>query len=312
LLRNGFAVHYASWQADLKGKPMSNVTQPTVVGVLGLGAMGAGVAADLKRSGIEVVSTLAGRSGKTQARAEAAGVRLLADLAQVVRAADTFLSIVPADQAEPLAAAVAERLNGKLLHYVDCNSITPSKTLRIAKVIENAGATFSDGGIIGPPPGGKMRTRLYVSGPGANVLTSLQSERMAVIPLGESLSQATEMKVLFAAANKGATALLINVLAAANKVGLLDQVTGEIDAIRPGLLGSVRDSVPELDDKAARWAIEMDDLSLGLADMGVHGGYHVAAGESYRRLAANLADLDPDQGEVMDRVLKAWAGPKLG
>lgn len=286
-------------------------SKPSVIGVLGLGAMGAGVAADLKMSGLQVVSALEGRSAATRTRAEAAGVQLLGNLAEVVARADTFLSIVPSDQAEALAAAVASRLQGKALHYVDCNSITPSKTLRIARVVEAAGATFSDGGIIGPPPGGKMKTRLYVSGPHAPVLSALASEQMPVIALGQGLTEATEMKVLFAAANKGATALLANVLAAAAQVGLLDRVTGELDAVRPGLLGCVRSSAPELGDKAARWAIEMEDLAEGLADMGAHGGYHRAAAESYRRLAANMDDVSA-KADPLARVLEAWIGPKQG
>lgn len=284
---------------------MRDVQKPSVIGVLGLGSMGAGVAADLKANGFAVVSTLAGRSAKTRERAEKAGVRLLPSLTDVVKECDTFLSIVPADQAEPLGEAVAGALKGKPLHFVECNSITPSKTLRIAKRVEAAGAVYSDGGIIGPPPGGKMKTRLYVSGPGSGVLAALQSERMPVIRLGDSLSQATEMKVLFSAANKGATALLANILSAANEVGLLDRVTGELDAVRPGLLTCVRNAAPELGDKAARWAIEMEDLAEGLDEMGVDGGYHRVAGESYRRLAGNL-DRAPAGGDALARILAAW------
>ena len=289
---------------------MSTTGKPRVIGILGLGSMGAGVARDLKTSGFDVVSALEGRSGRTRDRAATAGVRILGNLAEVVAAADTFLSIVPADQAEPLAASVAGALNGRPLHYVDCNSITPSKTLRIARTVESAGATYSDGGIIGPPPGAKMKTRLYVSGPGSGALTALASERMPVIRLGDSLSQATEMKVLFSAANKGATALLANILAAARAVGLEERVTGELDAARPGLLACVRSSAPDLDDKAARWAVEMEDLSAGLVEMGADGGYHQAAATSYQRLAANLAQLPPGDADALTRVLTAWTGPK--
>ena len=281
--------------------------RPKTIGILGLGAMGSGVAADLKGRGFDIVSALEGRSARTRERAELAGVRILADLAQVVAAADTFLSIVPSDQAEPLAAAVAARLGGKALHYVDCNSITPSRTLRVKATVEAAGAVFSDGGIIGPPPGGKMKTRLYVSGPHAGVLEVLASEAKPVIRLGDSPTQATEMKVLFAAANKGATALLANVLAAAAQVGLLDRVVGEIDGARPGLLTCVRSAAPELGDKAARWAVEMEDLAQGLDEMGAQGGYHAAAAEGYRHLAANLEAM-PAGGDVLARVLEAWVG----
>jgi 3-hydroxyisobutyrate dehydrogenase-like beta-hydroxyacid dehydrogenase len=289
---------------------MTSVAKPRVIGVLGLGAMGAGVAGDLKATGLDVVSTAAGRSGRSRERAVVAGVRLLASLEEMVAAADTFLSIVPADQAEPLAASVAAALKGKALHYVDCNSITPSKSARIAAAVTRAGATYSDGGIIGPPPGGRMKTRLYVSGPDAGVLAALASARMPVIQLGESLTQATEMKVLFSAANKGAAALLANIMAAAGKVGLLERVMGELDEARPGLLASLRNSAPDLDDKAARWAIEMGDLAQGLADLDAHPGYHRAAGDGFRRLAANLPDA---QGATpLERVLKAWVGPKKG
>jgi 3-hydroxyisobutyrate dehydrogenase-like beta-hydroxyacid dehydrogenase len=286
-----------------------SMMKPKVIGVLGLGSMGSGVAVDLKASGFDVVSCLAGRSVRSRERAERAGVRVLPSMAAVVEAADTFLSIVPSDQAEPLAAAIAQVLSGKPLHFVDCNSITPSRTTRVRKVVEAAGAVFSDGGIIGPPPGGKMKTRLYVSGPDSGVLTVLSSERMPVIRLGDSTTQATEMKILFAGANKGATALLANVLAAAAKVGLLEQVTAELDAARPGLLTCVRSAAADLDDKAARWAIEMDDIADGLKDLDAHPGYHTAAGESYRRLAANLAEAKPG-GDALGRVLSSWVGPK--
>ncbi len=287
---------------------MTRVAKPAVIGILGLGSMGAGVAGDLRASGFDVVSTAAGRSGRSRDRAADAGVRLLDDLAAVVAAADTFLSIVPADQAEPLAASVAAVLGGRPLHYVDCNSITPSKSTRIAAAVTAAGAVYSDGGIIGPPPGGRVKTRLYVSGPDAGVLEGLASARMPVIRLGESLTQATEMKVLFSAANKGAAALLANIMAAAATAGLRDRVMGELDDVRPGLLTALRQAAPELDEKAMRWAIEMEDLAAGLAELGVHPGYHQAAGEGYQRLAANLPDASGDT--ALDRVLAAWVGPK--
>ncbi|MFM9939021.1 MAG: NAD(P)-binding domain-containing protein [Hyphomicrobiaceae bacterium] len=286
---------------------MATATKPQVIGVLGLGAMGAGVAADLRTSGFTVVSALEGRSAKTRERAEKAGVKVLANLDAVVAAADTFLSIVPADQAEPLAEAIAQRLKGKALHYVECNSITPSKTLRIAQCLTAAGAIVSDGGIIGPPPGGRSKTHLYVSGPHAEILSSLQSEAMPVRRLGASPSQATEMKVLFSAANKGAVALLANVLAAARSVGLQDNVVDELDQRVPGLLGCLRHQAPDLGDKAARWAVEMDDLAAGLAEMHCHPGYHTAAGDSYRQVAANLEGVPPS-GDALSRVLAAWVG----
>ena len=290
---------------------MSDIVKPAVIGVLGLGHMGAGIAAELKSNGFDVVSTVEGRSERTRQNADRAGVRLLPALGDVVAACDTFLSIVAADQAEPLADAVISAADGGNLHFVDCNSITPSKTLRIARRVADAGMTFSDGGIIGSPPGGRSKPRFYVSGPASGVLLGLASERLPVIPLGESLSQATEMKVLFAAANKGATALLINILAAAKRVDLLDRVVGELHGARPGLLDCVRDAGPNLADKAARWAVEMEDISESLSDLHAHGGYHAAAAEGYRKFAENILAVET-AGDPLDRVLDAWIAPEKG
>ena len=130
---------------------MQAAAEPKIIGVLGMGAMGAGVAGDLRASGFRVLSVLSGRSERSRQRAGRAGIEPMPDLATLLAQCDTFLSIVPADQAEPLAEAVAGSLGGRPIHYVDCNSITPSKAARIARRLEAAGATYSDGGIIGPP-----------------------------------------------------------------------------------------------------------------------------------------------------------------
>lgn len=290
---------------------MNEPAVPATIGVLGLGAMGAGVAADLKASGFRVVSTFAGRSPASIGRAARAGIECLPSLAEVVGACDTFLSIVPADQAEPLADAVCAALSGRSLHFVDCNSITPAKSLRIAARVAAAGACYSDGGIIGPPPGGRVKTRLYVSGPSAGVLERMHSDRMPVIRLGSGLNQATQMKVLFSAANKGTIALLTNVLAAAREVGLLERVTGELDAVLPGLLSGVRVSAPNLENTAARWSIEMADLADALQDMGAQGGYHRAALDGFAHLARELGAA-PTADSALERVLRAWVQTETG
>ncbi len=291
---------------------MADVSDPKAIGILGFGAMGAGVAWSLRTAGFDVATCVAGRSPATQARAETLGVVCCQTLPELVARSDTFLSIVPADQAEMLAAAVAQCLAGRKapLHYVDCNSITPAKTLRIGETVSQWGAVFSDGGIVGPPPSeGRSSTLLYVSGPNRAVLSALATPEMQVIPLGESLSQATEIKVLFASLNKGSVALLTNVLAAAQRVGLYGEVSRVADAMRPGLLDVARGSAGELPDKAARWAIEMEDLAEALDDLGVDGGYHATAATSYRRLAENLADDVDDAGaeaSALARVLANW------
>ncbi|MEM7777776.1 MAG: DUF1932 domain-containing protein [Pseudomonadota bacterium] len=291
---------------------MTDVMPPSTVGVLGFGAMGAGVAWALRTQGFDVATCVSDRSTATQARARAGDVMQCPDLAALVARSDTFLSIVPADQAIPLAESVmaccAER--ERPLHYVDCNSITPRKTEAIAALIARGGGVFSDAGIIGPPPApNRNATRFYTSGPHRAVLNNLATPEMQVRPLGEGLTEATQMKVLFAGINKGTVALLMNVLAAAQRANLSDAVMAEVDSMRPGLLDVARRPVRELSGKAARWSLEMEDIAEALEDLGCDGGYHSAAAKGYHRLAEQSADSELGESslpEMLHQLLACW------
>lgn len=89
------------------------------IGVVASGGMGAGVGARLASHGCRVITTLAGRSAESKARAEKAGMQdaTLDELA----GAELFLSIVPPDQALPLARQLAPHLRAarRKAIYVD-------------------------------------------------------------------------------------------------------------------------------------------------------------------------------------------------
>src|SRR3712207_7001268 len=55
----------------------------------------------------------------------------------------------------------------------------------IEAIVSAAGATFVDAGIIGPPPRGKAKARLYVSGPEAATLSQIVDEQLQVRVIGE-------------------------------------------------------------------------------------------------------------------------------
>src|SRR5258708_6825794 len=70
-----------------------NHMAPTIA-VIAAGEMGSGIAARLTRHGVTVLTSLEGRSAKSRARAEAAGMQD-ADDQRLIEAADMMLSIVP-------------------------------------------------------------------------------------------------------------------------------------------------------------------------------------------------------------------------
>ena len=125
---------------------------PPTVSVIAPGMMGSAVAKRLTAAGVKVRTSLKGRSAATIARADAAGMTDATDLELVQ--SDFILSIVPPGQ----AVALAERLVSAMRDarrkpvYVDCNAVSPDTVMRIDRIVRDAGGTFVDGGIIGPPP----------------------------------------------------------------------------------------------------------------------------------------------------------------
>ena len=69
-------------------------TGATCVGVLYCGDLGAAVARLLKREGVRVVTTCAGRSVSTRSRAETCGAEILPSLKDVVRESNVVVSLV--------------------------------------------------------------------------------------------------------------------------------------------------------------------------------------------------------------------------
>ena len=140
---------------------------PTVA-IVAPGSMGSAVGRRLTEHSIKVLTSLAGRSEASAARARAAGM-IAVDDAQLTES-DFLLSIVPPGE----ALALAKRLSGVLAAankkpiYVECNAVSPSTVNLIEKVIAATGCPFVGAGIIGPPPKpGTTNTKFYASGPHA-------------------------------------------------------------------------------------------------------------------------------------------------
>src|SRR5207244_3296048 len=70
--------------------------------------------------------------------------------------------ICPPHAAVDLARLVMARSFSGI--YVDANAVAPATGREIGKIVTDGGATFVDGGIVGPPPRNRGTTRLYLSG----------------------------------------------------------------------------------------------------------------------------------------------------
>jgi putative dehydrogenase len=260
-----------------------------IVAVIAPGMMGSAVAKRLTSSGLEVRTLLAGRSAATVARAKAAGMTEAteADIA----ASDIILSIVPPGDAQGLAERLAPALRAaaKKPIYVDCNAIDPGTVLRIARVVEETGATFVDGGIIGPPPEpDSKRTRLYLSGSDAPKVAVLEQYGLSTPVQPGPIGAASAMKMSYAGITKGFTALGAAMMLAATRAGTAEALKAEMLVSQPALLGWLTRQTPGMYSKAYRWVAEMEEISTFVGEDPAAKQFYLAAAKFYERIAADF------------------------
>jgi len=255
--------------------------------VLNPGAMGAAVGSQLVAKGHDVLWVKGGRSAESVVRAEAAGLTACDSLQEGLARAAIVLSVCPPHAAADLAREVAShRFDG---WYVDANAVSPQTSSLVAQLVAAGGARFTDGGIIGPPPGNGRRARLYLSGTKAEELAQiLDTDLLSAVALAGEQTAASALKMCFAGWNKARTALLLNLRALAAHHGVDDALLGEWGSMEPAVLklfdASSGQSVMGNAAKAWRWSGEMSEIAKTFEQAGLPGGFHHGAAGVFDRL----------------------------
>lgn len=259
------------------------------IGILGMGTMGASVGNALKTSGHRVLTDLGGRSDVSVQRAFERGIEVTDSLNQLMTEVDILFSIVPPDQAVPLAETLADECAGisERPVFVDANAVAPRTVQRIALHCENAGLPFLDGGIVGGPPTADVRPRLYLSGGQADAIASLDGQAFDHVVLHGQAGQASLFKMLYAGLTKGLNALLVNQLMAAERAGLFEAYVEELAFSQQSLLARAENVIPRMPADAERWTPEMREVASALRELDLPTGFHTAAEHVMQRLASS-------------------------
>ena len=242
----------------------------TTIGLLHPGDMGAVVGACARAAGQRVLWAAAGRSADTRARAAAAGLEDAGTVAKVLAASDVVLSICPPHAALDLAREVAaQRFTGL---YVDGNAVAPATAREIGAIVERGGATFVDGGLIGPPPRAAGSTRLYLSGREAKRAVALfEGSALEAIAVNDVPGAASALKMVYAAFTKGTSALLMGVRALAASEGVDDALLAEWHRSQPDLPKKSEAAARDNARKAWRFVGEMDEIAATFEAAGLPG-----------------------------------------
>ena len=231
-------------------------------------------------------------------------------LSALVEHSRIIICVCPPDAATDLARAVAGQ--GFSGVYVDANAVSPATVREARQIVEAGGASFVDGGIIGPPALTPGTTRLYLSGgeagasgglfptrPARGIVSStvrrgrLRRSRWRTRP-GPRVPQPLLIAIRTLAINEGVDAALIR----------------EWELSQVGLPGRSAGAVRSNARKAWRFSGEMEEIADTFDAAGLPDGFHRAAADIYRRMT-DYKDTAaaPSVEEVAARILAEAAVP---
>ena len=262
------------------------------MGLLHPGAMGSRIGACARENEIDVLWVGDDRSEATHSRAAECRLEEVAWLNALVNRSDVILSVCPPHAAEEVAQQVADL--GYRGIYVDANAVSPATARRVAEIVEEPGATFVDGGIVGGPPQRAGTTRLYLSGERAEqVARYFEAGSLEALPIEGASGAASALKMMYAAYTKGSTALIASILAVATREGVLDALMSEWGRSQPDVVEGAEGRIRAAAPKAWRFVGEMEEIASTFAAAGLPSGFHASAAELYGRLEQYKDDPDP-------------------
>ena len=254
------------------------------------GMMGSAVGAAVVAGGNACWWASEGRSGATRERATNDGLEDAGTLSNLAARTDIALSICPPEFAVDTARSFVDA--GFKGLYVDANAVSPATAREIGDLVTAAGCRFVDGGIVGGPPRGHARTRLYLSGertgdgPGpVEVANLFRNTALEAVVIDGGPGAASAVKVAYAAWTKGTSALLLNIRALARVEGVEEALLEEWSGSQPDLPTRSERAAAGAAPKAWRWVGEMEEIAEAFAAAGLPDGFHRGAARFYERLA---------------------------
>jgi len=275
------------------------------VGVVSPGDMGQAIAGRIKESGLSVHTALDGRSERTRTLAREAGINDCGSMEKLVAACELVLSVINPGEALNVArqVAAAMRKTGRRIAFADLNAVSPQTARDTDRLIRDAGGMFIDGGIIGPPPRGeKDRPRIYVSGPDAYLMERINHPNLLVRVLSERIGDASGVKMCYAAMTKGTTALAVELLVAARKLGVEQALEKELRESRNDVFEWQMKNIAAMPPKAYRWVPEMQEIAKTFGELGLTRRIFEGATDIYTMVAATpLGKESPEQARRQGR-----------
>jgi len=276
------------------------------VGVVSPGDMGQAIAGRIRESGMNVHTALEGRSERTRALAKAAGLNDCGTVEKLVGTCDIVLSVINPGEALSVARQVAAAMKStrRGIAFADLNAVSPQTARDTDALIRSSGGLFIDGGIIGPPPRGeKDRPRIYVSGPDAYLMEQIRHPNLQIRVMSERIGDASGVKMCYAAMTKGTTALAVELLVAARRLGVEQALEKELRESRADVYDWQMRNIAVMPPKAYRWVPEMQEIAKTFEELGMTRRIFDGATDMYEFVASTgLGKESPEQARKAGRT----------
>lgn len=221
---------------------------------------------------------------------------------QALAGAEIVVSVVTADQALDAARTAAPALASGAL-WLDCNSCAPGTKRQAAEAIEGTGARYVDVAIMAPVHPKRHHVPLLVAGPHADdAAVLLRALDMRPEVAGDTVGQASAVKMIRSVMIKGLEALTAECFLSARRAGVEDRVLASLEASNPEMNWRERGAynLDRMMVHGTRRAAEMREVATTVAELGLGGGMSAAAADWQARIGALGAD--PGEDDLLTRL----------
>ena len=174
-------------------------------------------------------------------------------------------------------------------------------------MVQGAGARFVDGSIIGSGGGLRSgRTTFYLAGEAATEVAALIAP-LATVILDGAAGEASAFKGFYAGMTKGLSALGMELLAGAERMGLRQRLMDRYRSDHPGVASFFEGTLPGLPPRSKRRAEEMPELAETLEDLGLESFMALATQQTLASVADRYAEDPETETDDLDALLRWWA-----
>jgi 3-hydroxyisobutyrate dehydrogenase-like beta-hydroxyacid dehydrogenase len=271
-------------------------------GLLAEGLIGAG--ADVRATYDILIHNEAKRAGFL-AKTQKIGLSAAENAKDAVAGADVVIAAVVSDQMVIAAKNVAPHLTAGQ-YYLDINSASPRMKREAAQLVEANGAFFVESAVMDLVPPHGYKVPMLLAGAKAKDLQAILAPfGMNVRAIGDKIGNASAIKMSRSVFMKGFTAILIECLTAASKLGAEEEVLDSLQVSFPELeWRKIADYyAPRLVKHSRRQAAEMHEVAETLDELGVEPITALSTAERLAWLAElEIEPLPKTYGELLKAI----------